>query len=59
MLYDNSQMSISILTICLIGKFVSAMFYILGYFASKKSSVPDIAETKEEMCNTAAQSVSS
>jgi len=42
LLYDKYQMATSILTICMLGKLASLGFYILGWFASKKSSRPDV-----------------
>eukprot|EP00092_Neocalanus_flemingeri_P093922 GFUD01119394.1.p1 GENE.GFUD01119394.1~~GFUD01119394.1.p1 ORF type:complete len:688 (+),score=130.10 GFUD01119394.1:137-2200(+) len=45
LLYNNYQMSISILIICMLGKFVSAMFYGFGWLVSKKSCLlTDIEE---------------
>jgi len=48
LLYNNYQMSVSMLIICLLGKTISVLFYGLGFMASKKSNIPDVVEESRE-----------
>eukprot|EP00092_Neocalanus_flemingeri_P074323 GFUD01091869.1.p1 GENE.GFUD01091869.1~~GFUD01091869.1.p1 ORF type:complete len:690 (-),score=109.23 GFUD01091869.1:36-2105(-) len=51
LLYNNNQMSTSILGICLLGKGFSVLFYGLGWLASKRSSIQDIVEENTQTEN--------
>jgi len=51
LLYNNYQMAVFMLVICVLGKATSAMFYGLGFLSSKKSSIPDIMEETREKEN--------
>lgn len=52
LLYNNHQMSISMLVICILGKAISAIFYGVGFLSSKKSSVPDVIEEMQDNANS-------
>jgi len=57
-LYNNHQMSVSILGICVMGKVASATFYGLGFCASRKSSIPDVLDNDKEIVDTQTSTLS-
>ena len=48
MLYNNYQMAVFMLVICILGKTTSVLFYGLGFLASRRSSIPGIIEEGNE-----------
>jgi len=48
LLYDNYQMAVSMVGISVTAKIISIICFILGYFFSRRSSIIDSAETKED-----------
>jgi len=48
LLYNNYQMAVFMLVICILGKATSVLFYGLGFLASRRSSIPDIIEEGNE-----------
>lgn len=58
LLYNNNQMSVSILAICVLGKVTSVLFYGLGFLASKRSPIPDVIEECKENLKSDGQDIS-
>jgi len=48
LLYDNYQMAVSMVGISVTAKLISIVCFILGYFFSRRSSIIDSTETKED-----------
>jgi len=48
LLYDNYQMAVSMVGISVTAKLISIVCFILGYFFSRRSSIIDSTERKED-----------
>jgi len=49
LLYDNHQMAVSMIGICVTAKIVSILFFFIGWVFSKRSSIQDLPEGEEEV----------
>lgn len=49
LLYDNHQMAVSMIAICVTAKIVSILFFFIGWVFSKRSSIQDLPEGEEEV----------